>query len=432
MTSDQHLEHPLSDSITITDNRSGESVEIPIVDGGVDSGPWTNLLPGLWFKDEGFAATAVTNSSITFIDGAAGRLEYRGYPIEDLANHSSFLEVAFLLLNGELPNQKQLTSWEETIAEASDLDPNHHDLLLQAFQKDSHPMGMLTSALAALSSMYPDSRNVEDPQIRSKHTVNLIAKIPSISAAAENFRNGRPSQPFRQDLSYTENFLAAIYGNGDVEYTPDPIFTKALEQLFILHADHEQNCSTTAVRVVGSAHADPYSAIAAGSAALSGPRHGGANEAVINMLDEIETLENVDAFVDSVKNGDDLLWGFGHRVYKNYDPRAQIIKDTAHQIFEVTGKNPKLDIALKLEETALADEYFISRKLYPNVDFYSGLIYQAMGFPVKMFTVLFAIARTSGWLSHWNEMLERNTRIARPRQLYVGNTTRDFSPIQDR
>ena len=432
MTSDQPLECPLSDSITITDNRSGESVEIPIVDGGVDSGPWTNLLPGLWFKDEGFAATAVTNSSITFIDGAAGRLEYRGYPIEDLANHSSFLEVAFLLLNGELPNQKQLTSWEETIAEASDLDPNHHDLLLQAFQKDSHPMGMLTSALAALSSMYPDSRNVEDPQIRSKHTVNLIAKIPSISAAAENFRNGRPSQPFRQDLSYTENFLAAIYGNGDVEYTPDPIFTKALEQLFILHADHEQNCSTTAVRVVGSAHADPYSAIAAGSAALSGPRHGGANEAVINMLDEIETLENVDAFVDSVKNGDDLLWGFGHRVYKNYDPRAQIIKETAHQIFEVTGKNPKLDIALKLEETALADEYFISRKLYPNVDFYSGLIYQAMGFPVKMFTVLFAIARTSGWLSHWNEMLERNTRIARPRQLYVGNTTRDFSPIQDR
>tara|TARA_B100001540_G_scaffold34767_1_gene30807 strand:- start:81 stop:1379 length:1299 start_codon:yes stop_codon:yes gene_type:complete len=432
MTSDQHLECPLSDSITITDNRSGESVEIPIVDGGVDSGPWTNLLPGLWFKDEGFAATAVTNSSITFIDGAAGRLEYRGYPIEDLANHSSFLEVAFLLLNGELPNQKQLTSWEETIAEASDLDPNHHDLLLQAFQKDSHPMGMLTSALAALSSMYPDSRNVEDPQIRSKHTVNLIAKIPSIAAAAENFRNGRPSQPFRQDLSYTENFLAAIYGNGDVEYTPDPIFTKALEQLFILHADHEQNCSTTAVRVVGSAHADPYSAIAAGSAALSGPRHGGANEAVINMLDEIETLENVDAFVDSVKNGDDLLWGFGHRVYKNYDPRAQIIKDTAHQIFEVTGKNPKLDIALKLEETALADEYFISRKLYPNVDFYSGLIYQAMGFPVKMFTVLFAIARTSGWLSHWNEMLERNTRIARPRQLYVGNTTRDFTPIQNR
>ena len=422
----------MSESITVTDNRSGESVEIPIVHGGVDSSAWTKLLPGLWFKDEGFAATAVTNSSITFIDGAAGQLEYRGYPIEDLASNSSFLEVAFLLLNGELPNQDELTSWEETIAENSGLDPNHHNALLQAFQKDSHPMGMLTSALAALSSMYPDAREIEDPAIRSKHTINLISKIPSIAAAAENFRNGKEIQPSRHDLSYTENFLSAIYGDGDSEYLPDPIFTKALEQLFILHADHEQNCSTTAVRVVGSAHADPYSAIAAGSAALSGPRHGGANEAVINMLDEIGTLENVDAFVDSVKNGDDLLWGFGHRVYKNYDPRAQIIKDTAHQIFEVTGKNPKLDIALKLEETALADDYFISRKLYPNVDFYSGLIYQAMGFPVKMFTVLFAIARTSGWLSHWNEMLERNTRIARPRQLYIGNSTREFTSIQDR
>ncbi len=422
----------MSESITVTDNRSGESVEIPIVHGGVDSSAWTKLLPGLWFKDEGFAATAVTNSSITFIDGAAGQLEYRGYPIEDLASNSSFLEVAFLLLNGELPNQDELTSWEETIAENSDLDPNHHNALLQAFQKDSHPMGMLTSALAALSSMYPDAREIEDPAIRAKHTINLIAKIPSIAAAAENFRNGKEIQPSRHDLSYTENFLSAIYGDGDSEYLPDPIFTKALEQLFILHADHEQNCSTTAVRVVGSAHADPYSAIAAGSAALSGPRHGGANEAVINMLDEIGTLENVDAFVDSVKNGDDLLWGFGHRVYKNYDPRAQIIKDTAHQIFEVTGKNPKLDIALKLEETALADDYFISRKLYPNVDFYSGLIYQAMGLPVNMFTVLFAIARTSGWLSHWNEMLERNTRIARPRQLYIGNSTREFTSIQDR
>ena len=422
----------MSESITVTDNRSGESVEIPIVHGGVDSSAWTKLLPGLWFKDEGFAATAVTNSSITFIDGAAGQLEYRGYPIEDLASNSSFLEVAFLLLNGELPNQDELTSWEETIAANSDLDPNHHNALLQAFQKDSHPMGMLTSALAALSSMYPDARDIEDPAIRAKHTINLIAKISSIAAAAENFRNGKEIQSSRNDLSYTENFLSAIYGDGDSEYLPDPIFTKALEQLFILHADHEQNCSTTAVRVVGSAHADPYSAIAAGSAALSGPRHGGANEAVINMLDEIGTLENVDAFVDSVKNGDDLLWGFGHRVYKNYDPRAQIIKDTAHQIFEVTGKNPKLDIALKLEETALADDYFISRKLYPNVDFYSGLIYQAMGFPVKMFTVLFAIARTSGWLSHWNEMLERNTRIARPRQLYIGNSTREFTSIQDR
>ena len=425
------MELPLPDSITIIDNRSGESVEIPIVDGGVDSSFWTKLLPGLWFKDEGFATTAVTNSAITYIDGAAGCLEYRGYPIEDLAKGSTFLEVSFLLLNGELPNEDELSSWEETIAENAELDQNHHDALLQAFQENSHPMGMLASAVAALSSMYPDARDIEDPQIRAKHTVNLIAKLPSIAAVAENFRNGKSAAPLRTDLSYTENFLATIYGTED-DYQPDPIFTKALEQLFILHADHEQNCSTTAVRVVGSAHADPYSAIAAGIAALSGPRHGGANEAVINMLDEIETLDNVDSFIDSVKDGDGLLWGFGHRVYKNYDPRAQIIKDTAHQIFEVTGKNPKLDIALKLEERALADDYFVSRKLYPNVDFYSGLIYQAMGFPVNMFTVLFAIARTSGWLSHWNEMLERNTRIARPRQLYVGDTTREFIGLQDR
>tara|TARA_B100000686_G_scaffold354668_1_gene466279 strand:- start:2064 stop:3332 length:1269 start_codon:yes stop_codon:yes gene_type:complete len=422
----------LPDSITIIDNRSGESVEIPIVDGGIDSGPWTKLLPGIWFKDEGFAATAVTNSSITYIDGGAGQLEYRGYPIEALAEHASFLEVAYLLLNGELPNRDQLDSWEETIASQSELDPDHNGPLLQAFQSQSHPMGMLTAGLAAMSTIYPDAREIEDPEVRAIHTINLIAKIPTLAAAAESFRNGKPVLAPQSGLSYTENFLAMVYGNGSADYLPDPTFTKALEQLFILHADHEQNCSTTAVRVVGSAHADPYSAIAAGSAALSGPRHGGANEAVINMLDRIDSIDNVDAFVDSVKSGDDLLWGFGHRVYKNYDPRAQIIKDTAHEIFEITGKNPKLDIALKLEETALADDYFISRKLYPNVDFYSGLIYQAMGFPVNMFTVLFAIARTSGWLSHWNEMLQRNTRIARPRQLYIGETTREFTKVEDR
>ncbi len=422
----------MPDSITIIDNRTGESIEIPIVDGGIDSGPWRKLLPGLWFKDEGFAATAVTNSSITYIDGGAGQLEHRGYPIKDLAENSSFLEVAYLLLNGDLPNRTELTTWENTIASRSELDPEHHNNLLEAFKKDSHPMGMLTSALAALSTMYPDSREIEDPDIRSIHTINLIAKIPTIAAAAENFRKGKAIPSPREELTYTENFLAMIYGDGTQQYQPDPIFTKALEQLFILHADHEQNCSTTAVRVVGSSHADPYSAIAAGSAALSGPRHGGANEAVINMLKRIHSLENVDAFIDSVKNGDDLLWGFGHRVYKNYDPRAQIIKDTAHQLFEITGKNPQLDIALKLEEAALADDYFISRKLYPNVDFYSGLIYQSMGFPVNMFTVLFAIARTSGWLSHWNEMLERNTRIARPRQLYIGHPTREFISMEDR
>ncbi len=422
----------MKESITITDNRSGESIEIPITDGGVDSGSWTGLLPGIWFKDEGFAATAVTNSEITYIDGAAGQLEYRGYPIGDLASQSNFTEVAYLLVFGDLPNAEQLSNWSEALYQQGKVDKQHNLKLLNAFSAESHPMGMLTAGLAALSTLYPDAREVENKEVRQRHIVNLIAKVSTLAASAEAFRNGAtPKQP-KSDLSYTENFLAMTFGGDDEEYVPDPVFTKALDQLFILHADHEQNCSTTAVRVVGSSHADPYSAVAAGSAALSGPRHGGANEAVLNMLDQIGSFENVDGFIESVKSGDGRLMGFGHRVYKNYDPRAQIIKDTAHEIFEITGKNPKLDIALKLEEAALEDEYFIDRKLYPNVDFYSGLIYQAMGFPVEMFTVLFAVARTTGWLSHWDEMLSRNTRIARPRQLYVGTGTRDFIPLSDR
>lgn len=426
------MERTLPDSITILDNRSGESIEIPIVDGGVDSGPWTKFLPGLWFKDEGFAATAVTNSSITYIDGGAGQLEHRGYPIETLVKNSTFLEVAYLLLNGDLPTQSEATHWNDAIESHAALNPEQNSKLLQVFETSSHPMSMLTSGIAALSANYSDAKDVEDPDVRHDHIVNLIAKIPTIASTAAAYRAGRTSPEINDEMSYTENFLSMAFGSLSNPYQPNPVFTKALEQLFILHADHEQNCSTTAVRVVGSAHADPYSAIAAGSAALSGPRHGGANERVINMLDSIGSLDNVDSFVESVKNGDGLLWGFGHRVYKNYDPRALIIKDTAHQIFEITGKNPQLDIALKLEEKALADDYFISRKLYPNVDFYSGLIYQAMGFPVNMFTVLFAIARTSGWLAHWNEMIERKTRIARPRQLYVGSETREFILLEDR
>ncbi|MEE2682348.1 MAG: citrate synthase [Actinomycetota bacterium] len=422
----------MKESITITDNRSGESIEIPITDGGVDSGSWTGLLPGIWFKDEGFAATAVTNSEITYIDGAAGQLEYRGYPIGDLASQSNFTEVAYLLVFGDLPNAEQLSNWSEALYQQGAVDTKHNLKLLNAFSAESHPMGMLTAGLAALSTLYPDAREVENEEVRQRHILNLIAKVSTLAASAEAFRNDAiPKQP-KPDLSYTENFLAMAFGHNDEEYVPDPVFTKALDQLFILHADHEQNCSTTAVRVVGSSHADPYSAVAAGSAALSGPRHGGANEAVLNMLDQIGSFDNVDGFIESVKSGDGRLMGFGHRVYKNYDPRAQIIKDTAHEIFEITGKNPKLDIALKLEEAALEDEYFINRKLYPNVDFYSGLIYQAMGFPVEMFTVLFAVARTTGWLSHWDEMLRRNTRIARPRQLYVGSGTRDFIPLSDR
>ena len=422
----------MKESITITDNRSGESIEIPIDHGGVDSGPWTKFLPGIWFKDEGFAATAVTNSSITYIDGGAGQLEYRGYRIEDLAKKSTFTEVAYLLVHGELPTSSELEEWNDQLAKHGHLDDQQNSNLLKAFNNHSHPMGMFTAGLAALSTLYPDARDVEDPEIRQKHVLNAIAKVPTLAASAAAYRNGYPGAQSTEELSYVENFLSMASSTPDAPFRSNPTFTKALDQLLILHADHEQNCSTTAVRVVGSSHADPYSALAAGSAALSGPRHGGANEAVLNMLDEIGSFDNVNQFIDSVKNGEGRLMGFGHRVYKNYDPRAQIIKETAHEIFELTGKNPKLDIALKLEEAALEDDYFISRKLYPNVDFYSGLIYQAMGFPVEMFTVLFAVARTAGWISHWDEMLSRNTRIARPRQLYIGEDTRQFPIIEER
>jgi len=422
----------LKESITITDNRSGESIEIPIEHGGVDSGPWTKFLPGIWFKDEGFAATAVTNSSITYIDGGAGQLEYRGYRIEDLAKKSTFTEVAYLLVHGELPTSSNLEEWNDQLAKHAHLDDQLNSNLLKAFNNHSHPMGMFTAGLAALSTLYPDARDVEDPEIRQKHVLNAIAKVPTLAASAAAYRSGYSGAQSNEELSYVENFLSMAFSTPDAPFQSNPTFTKALDQLLILHADHEQNCSTTAVRVVGSSHADPYSALAAGSAALSGPRHGGANEAVLNMLDEIGSFDNVNQFIDSVKNGEGRLMGFGHRVYKNYDPRAQIIKETAHEIFELTGKNPKLDIALKLEEAALEDDYFISRKLYPNVDFYSGLIYQAMGFPVEMFTVLFAVARTAGWISHWDEMLSRNTRIARPRQLYIGEDTRQFPSIEER
>ena len=422
----------MKESITITDNRSGESIEIPIEHGGVDSGPWTKFLPGIWFKDEGFAATAVTNSSITYIDGGAGQLEYRGYRIEDLAKKSTFTEVAYLLVHGELPTSSELEEWNDQLAKYGHLDDQQNSNLLKAFNNHSHPMGMFTAGLAALSTLYPDARDVEDPEIRQKHVLNAIAKVPTLAASAAAYRNGYPGAQSTEELSYVENLLSMAFSTPDAPFRSNPTFTKALDQLLILHADHEQNCSTTAVRVVGSSHADPYSALAAGSAALSGPRHGGANEAVLNMLDEIGSFDNVNQFIDSVKNGEGRLMGFGHRVYKNYDPRAQIIKETAHEIFELTGKNPKLDIALKLEEAALEDDYFISRKLYPNVDFYSGLIYQAMGFPVEMFTVLFAVARTAGWISHWDEMLSRNTRIARPRQLYIGEDTRQFPIIEER
>ncbi len=422
----------MPESITITDNRTGESVEVPIEDGGINSAEWAKLMPGLWFKDEGLATTAMTNSAITYIDGDAGVLEYRGYPIEQLAEQSTFLEVAYLLVHGELPTQQQLDEWVHEITTHTFIHENFRKRMFDAFHYDAHPMGMLTSGMAALSTFYPEAKEIEDPSNRMEQIVRVIAKIPTLAAGAYRKSLGMPFIFPDNDLSYTENFLSMMFRIAEPQFAADPVLARALDVLFILHADHEQNCSTTATRVVGSSHADPYSAVAAGCAALYGPRHGGANEAVLAMLDEIGTFDNVDAFVESVKNGEGRLMGFGHRVYKNYDPRARIIKDTAYQVFEVTGKNPMLDIALKLEETALADPYFVERKLYPNVDFYSGLIYQAMGFPKNIFTVLFAIGRAPGWLSHWNEMLDRNTRIARPRQLYVGPATRDYVPMGDR
>ncbi len=422
----------MPESITITDNRTGETVEIPIRDGGIESSEWARLLPGIWFKDEGLATTAMTDSAITFIDGDAGVLEYRGYPIEQLAEQSTFLEVAYLLVHGELPTAPELDAWVHDITTHTFIHENFRKHLFDAFNHDAHPMGMLISGVAALSTFYPGAKAIDDPDNRMEQIVRLIAKIPTLAAGAYRKSIGMPFIFPDNELSYTENFLSMMFRIAEPQFAADPTLAQALDLLFILHADHEQNCSTTATRVVGSSHADPYSAVAAGCAALYGPRHGGANEAVLHMLDDIGGLENVETFIKSVKNGEGRLMGFGHRVYKNYDPRARIVKDTAHRVFEVTGKNPRLDIALKLEEVALADDYFVDRRLYPNVDFYSGLIYEAMGFPQSIFTVLFAIGRAPGWLAHWNEMLERDTRIARPRQLYVGPRDRDYVPIDQR
>ncbi len=422
----------MADSITITDNRSGDSVEIPIEFGGVSSAEWRKLLPGVWFEDEAFTATAATRSAITDIDGENGILRYRGYPIEQLAEQSTYLEVAYLLIWGELPTSDQLEQWAHDITYHTYIHENMRKRFLEGFHYDAHPMGMLVSSVAALSTFYENAKNIDDPDLRYKQITRLIAKMPTLAAAAYRFSVGMPFVYPDNSLSFAANFLSTMWKVAEPHYEADPALVRALDILFILHADHEQNCGTTAMRVVGSAHADPYSATAAAAAALYGPRHGGANEAVIKMLNQIGSVDNVDKFVESVKGGEGKLQGFGHRVYKNYDPRAKIIKQAADDVFEVTGKNPLLDIALKLEEVALQDDYFVSRKLYPNVDFYSGLIYQAMGFPTSMFTVLFAIPRTSGWLAHWVELLEQDQRIARPRQLYTGHGARDFVVIGDR
>ncbi len=422
----------VTESITVTDNRTGETREIPIRNGGVAASEWSKLLPGVWFYDPGFMTTAMAESGITYIDGDAGILRYRGYPIEQLAEKSTYVEVAYLLLHGELPNVEQAAAWEKEITYHTFIHENVRKRFLEGFNYDAHPMGMLVSAVAALSTYYKEAKILDDPEILHKQIVRLIAKMPTLAAAAHRFSVGMPFVYPDNTLGYAQNFLSMMWKVAEPRYEPDPVLAHALDVLFILHADHEQNCGTTAMRVAGSAHTDPYSATAAATAALYGPRHGGANEAVLKMLTKIGSIENVPAFVETVKEGKTLLEGFGHRVYKNFDPRATIIKKTADEVFSVTGKNPLLDIALKLEEVALADDYFIKRKLYPNVDFYSGLIYQAMGFPVEMFTVLFAIPRTSGWLAHYQELLSQDTKIARPRQLYIGAAERDFVPMHQR
>jgi citrate synthase len=421
----------VADSITITDNRNGSSIEIPIVDGGVDAKEWSKLLPGIWFFDPSFGATASTASSITELDGDNGILRYRGYPIEQLAEKSTYLEIAYLLLHGELPTKAQLETWTFDITHHTFIHEQLRKRFMEGFHYDAHPMGMFVSTLGALSTLYPEAKEVEDPDIRMKQIVRLVAKTPTIAACCYRFSQGLPFVYPDNSLDFPTNFLNMMWRIGG-DFEVDPELARAMDVLFMLHADHEQNCGTTAMRVVGSAHADPYSSAAAAAAGLYGPRHGGANEQVIRMLSSIGTYDQVDSFVEAAKRGERRIMGFGHRVYKNYDPRATIVKETAYKVFEITGKNPLLDIALKLEETALSDEYFVSRKLYPNVDFYSGLIYQAMGFPIEMFTVLFAIPRMVGWAAHWKEMLEQGQRISRPRQTYTGAGARDYVPVESR
>jgi citrate synthase len=422
----------VAESVTITDNRTGESVEVPILNGGVDAREWSKLLPGVWFYDPAFSTTAAATSAITELDGENGILRYRGYPIEQLAEKSTYLEVAYLLIHGELPTAEQYAVWKHDITYHTFIHENVRKRFMDGFHHDAHPMGMFVSTLAALSTFYPEAKDIQDADNRYKQIVRLIAKMPTIAAGTHRHSVGMPFVYPDNNLDFPSNFLSMMWKVAEPHYEPDPVLARALDVLFILHADHEQNAGTTAMRVAGSAHSDPYICTAAAAATLYGPRHGGANEQVIHMLNQIGTIDNVDGYISDVKAGKVKLQGFGHRVYKNFDPRATIIKKTAYEVFEVTGKNPLLDIALKVEEIALADDYFVSRKLYPNVDFYSGLIYQSMGFPIDMFTVLFAIPRTSGWLAHWLELLEQDVRIARPRQLYDGAVVRDYVDMDAR
>jgi citrate synthase len=422
----------VSETITIIDDRTGKQITVPITDGVFPASAVRELDPSLYIYDPAYMQTAACKSAITFLDGENGILRYRGYPIEQLAEKSTYLEVAYLLLNGELPTSEELAKWTGEVTHHTYIHENMRKRFVDGFHYDAHPMGMFVSSLAALGTFYNDAKEIEDKSSRDKQIMRMVAKTPTLAAMAYRFSAGLPFVYPDNDLSFSGNFLNMMWKVGD--YHIDPRLERAMDVLFILHADHEQNCGTTAMRVVGSSHADPYTSAAAAASALYGPLHGGANEAVVRMLEDIGSIENVPAFIDEVKSGKgNRLMGFGHRVYKNYDPRATIIKKTAYDVFEVTGKNPLLDIALKLEETALSDPYFADRKLYPNVDFYSGLIYQAMGFPVSMFTVLFAIPRTVGWLAHWQELLgDKDQKISRPRQWYTGVEARDYSPITAR
>jgi len=425
------------DSLTITDNRNGKTYEIPITDDTIRALDLRQIKLnqgdfGMMSYDPAFNNTALCKSKVTFIDGDAGILRYRGYPIEELAERSTYLETAYLILFGELPTRKQLEDWTYHVT--------HHTFIhesikkfLDGFHYDAHPMGMLISTIAALSTFYPDARHIFDGESRRKQTYRLIGKMPTLAAFAYRHSLGMPFAYPDNELSYPGNFLNMLFKTTELKYRPNPTLERALDILFILHADHEQNCSANAMRCVGSSHVDPYSACAAATAALYGPLHGGANEEVLRMLMDIGSIANVPSYIKRVKSGEKRLMGFGHRIYKNYDPRARIIKRIADEVFDVMGRNPLLEIALEVERIALQDEYFVSRKLYPNVDFYTGLIYQSMGFPVTMFPVLFAIPRTSGWIAQWEEMLlDAEQKIARPRQIYKGYDRRPYIPMDQR
>ena len=433
-----------NDTLTITDNRTGASYEVPIAYGRdplksahIHATHLRQIKAsdddfGLLSYDPAFLNTASSRSSVSYVGGAQGVLRYRGYPIEQLAEKSTFPEVAYLLVYGELPNQEQLDEWIKNIT----LHTLLHEKIkkfMDGFYHDAHPMGMLVGTVAAMSTFYPDSKNIHDEESRNKQITRLIAKVPTIAAFAHRHNSGLPFSYPDNDLSYTGNFLNMMYKTTEVKYDPDPVLERVLDVLFILHADHGQNCSASAMRLIGSSHADPYSALAGAAAALYGPLHGGANEMVLRMLRQIGRKENIPAYIERAKSGEVRLMGFGHRVYKNYDPRARIIQKYAEQVFEVTGRNPLLDIALELEKIALGDEYFVTRKLYPNVDFYSGIIYQAMGIPIDFFTVMFAIPRAAGWLAQWREMLlDEEQKIWRPRQIWTGSELRDFVPLSKR